>query len=149
MATSTIIQFLGNEAAGGTAATMNRRQIETFIAGGNITAKDFVMFDTAATGSDRVLTVKQASTVATVGQALTVGVALTGATTGNTVDVVIAGYCEANVDAATVAGSALIGPITTAGRADIAAAATTAPVIAVALAADTSNVAPVCVFRLF
>jgi hypothetical protein len=42
----------------------NRRQVETFIAGATVVVGDWLMFDTSATGSARVLTVIQATNVA-------------------------------------------------------------------------------------
>ena len=54
MATSTLIQFLE---AGEAGDTSNRRQVETFIAGGAIAAGDWVQLDTGETGADRVLQV--------------------------------------------------------------------------------------------
>ena len=65
--------------------------------------------------------------------------------------IVIAGYVEkANVAGATVAGSALIGPIGTAGRAEIEVpGTTTGSVCGIALAADTANIAPVFVIKKY
>ena len=118
------------------------------VAGGSILLGDVVAFDTTQTGEDRVQVVVQAATTATVGNARAFGFAAAAAVSGETVPVVVAGYFEsANVDGATVAGSPLCGPVTAAGRAEVCAAAMTAPVFAVALAADSSNVAPVFVFR--
>ena len=118
------------------------------IAGGSILLGDVVAFDTTQTGEDRVQVVVQAGTTATVGNARAFGFAAAAAVSGETVPVVVAGYFEsANVDGATVAGSPLCGPVTAAGRAEVCAAAMTAPVFAVALDADSSNVAPVFVFR--
>jgi hypothetical protein len=123
-------------------------QTLTFIAGGTIVAGDVVAFDTSLTGADAAATVIQCALTATVGNARAIGFATAAAVSGETVPVVVAGYFKsANVDAATVAGSPLCGPVTANGRAEIAAAAMTAPVFAVALAADVSNVAPVFVFR--
>ena len=62
MATSTLVQFI---AAGEGADTSNRRQVETFIAGGTIVAGDVVALDTTQTGADKVLYVIQAANVAT------------------------------------------------------------------------------------
>jgi hypothetical protein len=134
-------------ADGGPSPVLDTQTMQ-FIAGGSITAGDVVAFDTTQSGKNRVQVVVQAATVATVGNALAVGFAQESAVSGQTFSVVVGGYyASANVDGATVAGSALIGPITAAGRCDIAAAATTAPVLAIALAADASNVAPVFVIR--
>ena len=151
MATSTLVQLLANEAEGGTAATSHRTQSETFIANGAITLGDWVAFDTSKTGSDRALYVIRAAGVATVGSQACIGVALATAGIGDQIRVCTAGYVDsANVAATTVAGSALIGPIGTAGRAEIENPGTTSGgVIAVALAADTANIAPVIVFKRF
>jgi hypothetical protein len=150
MATSTIIQFLGNEAAGGTASTMNRSQVETFIAGGSITAGDFVILDTSQTGSDRALYVIQSP--ATAGNALVVGVAKTGATTGQKVDVVVAGYyATANVVTGVNAGEAITTSGATAGRClkYLTGTHTNTDPIGVVLANAASNVAPVIIFKHF
>lgn len=150
MATTQIIQLLSPEASGGTAGSMNRTQTETFIANGSITKGHFVAFDTGKTGSDRVLYVIQSAGVATVGNSLTIGVALATAAAGEKIDVCVSGYCAyAYVDGSTVAGTPLCGPIGTAGQAGLAAAATTSPVIAVGLDADTANFAPVFVTKVF
>jgi len=150
MATSTIVQFLGNEAAGGTSSTMNRAQIETFIAGGSITAGDFVILDTSQTGSDRDLYVIQSP--ATAGNPLCIGVAKTGATVGQKVDVVVAGYyATANVVTGVLKGEAVVTSGATAGRALKYATGThtNTDAIAVALADAASNVAPVHIFKHF
>ena len=95
MATSTLIQFLGDgitSPTGAGADTMNRRQVETFISGAAIVAGDVVMLDTTKTGADRALYIKQASAVAT-GNPLAIGVALdAAAAAGEQVRVVVAGY---------------------------------------------------------
>ncbi len=123
-------------------------ETQAFLAGGSITAGDVVAFDTSKTGSDAVAYVVQAATVATVGNSAAFGFAKNSASAGSLVQVVVGGYfASANVDGATVAGAPLCGPVTAAGRAEICGAAMTAPVFAVALAADVSNVAPVYVFR--
>ena len=118
------------------------------IAGGSITAGDVVAFDTSQSGEDRVQVVVQAAGVATVGNARAIGFAQTSAVAGEAFPVVVGGYfANANVDGATVAGSPLCGPVTANGRAEVCAAAMTAPVLAVALEADTTNVAAVYVLR--
>lgn len=121
-------------------------KVMDFIAGGSITAGDVVAFDSSQSGANRVQVVVQAAGVATVGNSLAIGFAKNSASAGERVGVVVSGYYDAaNVDGSTVAGSALCGPIGTNGQAALAVAASTAPVLAVALAADTSNVAPVFV----
>jgi hypothetical protein len=154
MGTPTDIQYLGavgDPTAGNDAGQSYRTQVETFIAGGTIGAADLVAFDSSKTGHERVLYVVEAGAVATVGNPGVIGVALNAASAGETVQVVVAGYCaSANVDGATVAGSALIGPIGTAGRAAIEAPGTTTGAVwGVALAADSANLAPVVVFKRF
>jgi len=156
MATSTNIQYLESTAKdefGATvqigAGTSDRRQVETFLAGAAITAGDWVMFDTAATGAARVLTVIQATFAAT-GRPLTVGVALNAATAaGQKVDVVVSGYVEnANVATATTVGQAL-GIITVAGRAELNVAGALGPPCGVALEGAASNLCDVWVFKNF
>ena len=148
MATSTLVQFL---AAGEASSTSDRRQVETFLAGGAITAGHLVGMDLTKTDADKALYVTQAAGVATVGSKNVVGVALASAAAGERVDVVVAGYVDsAYVDGATAAGSALIGPIGTAGQAAIEApGTTTGAVLGVALAADTANFAPIFLFKRF
>lgn len=149
MATSTLIQFLASGEAG---ATSNRRQVESFIAGGNIGAGDWVQFDTGATGADRVLKVIQGTAAFATGNPLICGVAIAPAATGQRVDVVVAGYAEgANVAAAVnAAGIALVVDNTAAGRAVAIAAADTAPACGVSLeAASVGNACDVWVFKQF
>lgn len=110
MATSTLIQFLGT---GEGAATSNRRQVETFLAGGTIAAGDAVAFDLSKTDADKVLYVLEATAAA---KALIVGIALTAASAGEQVDVVVSGYvASADVATGVAAGDQLCGSAT-AGR---------------------------------
>ena len=155
MATSTTIQYLLATAKDEFGATVtlptasNRRQIETFIAGAAITSGDWVMFDTAATGAARVLTVIQATFAAT-GQPLTVGVAIQSATAaGESVDVVVGGYVEnANVATAVTVGQGLsISAVN--GRGSAAAATALAPFCGVALEGAASNLCDVWVIKQF
>lgn len=165
MATSTLIQKLdatafessktvpGSYTSVSTPDVSNRRQIETFIAGATVVAGDWLMFDTSKTGATRVLTVIQATAVAT-GNALVVGVCLGSAetdgslTAGSKINVIISGYAEVvNVDGAVVAGDPLTVD-TTAGRAHVAVAADVVT-CGVALAADVTNVAPVWIYKKF
>ena len=148
MATTTLVQFLA-EGEGGD--TSNRRQVETFLAGGAIAKGDWVALDTSQTGADRALFVVEAAGVAITGNAAAMGVALADAAADERIDVVVAGYvAEANVAGATVAGDALVGPIGTAGEAAIEVpGTTTGAVCGIALDADTSNVAPVMVVKRF
>ena len=152
MATSTLVQLLSTEAQGGSAASMNRSQEETFIAGGTIAAGDWVSWDaTGQTLSDAALYVIEAIAVGTVGNSLAFGVAKEAAVSGAKVRVCIGGYCVvASVPAATVQGSALIGPVTVAGQATIEVPGTTSGnLCGVALGADTANFAEVMVIKQF
>lgn len=155
MATSTLIQFLGDgitSPTGAGADTMNRRQVETFISGGALTVGDWVELDASKAGADAALFAKECAGVGTKGNAAAFGVTLDAAAgAGERVRIVIAGYVEkANVAGATVAGSALIGPIGTAGRAEIEVpGTTTGSVCGIALAADATNIAPVFVIKKY
>jgi hypothetical protein len=134
-------------ADGGPSPVLTTQTLQ-MIAGGSITAGDVVAFDTSQSGEDRVQVVVQAAGVATVGNARAIGFAQTSAVAGEAFPVVVGGYfANANVDGGTAIGTALVGPIGTAGQAALAAAASTAPVLAVALEADTTNVAAVYVLR--
>jgi hypothetical protein len=131
----------------------NRRQVETFIAGATVVVGDWLMFDTSATGSARVLTVIQATNVL-LGNSLVVGVCLGSAetdgslTAGSKINVVVAGYVEgANVDAAVVAGSPLVVD-TAAGRANVGVTGDIG-YCGVALEADVANKAAVWVYKRF
>ena len=155
MATSTLVQFLGDgitTPTGAGADTSNRRQVETFISAGALTKGDWVELDASKTGADRALYVKECVGVATKGNAAAIGVTLDAAAgAGEQVRIVIAGYvAEAAVASATVAGSALIGPIGTAGRAEIEVpGTTTGSVCGIALDVDTANIAPVIVVKKY
>jgi hypothetical protein len=122
MATNTLIQKLDPVADGFGASASNRRQVETFIAGGTIATGDAVALDTSKTGADRALYVVEAPANS---GALVVGIALNGASANETIAVVVTGYAAgANVESGVLAGQALyVG--TTAGRlAAISGAAT-------------------------
>ena len=150
MATSTLIQLLE---AGQGGDTSNRRQIETFLSGGALTKGDWVELDASKTGADRALYVKECSVVGTKGNAAAFGVTLDAAAGADEqVRIVVSGYvAEAAVDGATVAGSALVGPIGTAGRAEIEVpGTTTGSVCGIALGPDSpANIAPVFVIKKF
>jgi len=148
MATSTLIQFLD---AGQTSETMNRRQVETFLAGGAITAGDWIQPDLSKTSGDEMLYAIEAAGVATKGNPGVIGVALETVAAGDQVRVVVAGYvASASVAGATVAGDSLVGPIGVAGQAAIEVPGTTSgAVCGYALAADTANFAPVMVVKRF
>lgn len=127
--------------------TGDRSIVKTFLAGGAIAIGDAVAYDASKTGADRVLYVIEAAGVATLGNSGVIGVAKTAAAAaGNAVEVYMPGsYCPvASVAAATVAGSALIGPIGTAGQLAIEVpGTTTGKVFAVAAEADTANFAAI------
>lgn len=119
MATSTLVQFLE---AGEPSSTSNRRQIETFLAGGTIAAGDAVALDTSKTGADRALFVVEAPANS---GALVVGIALNGASANETVAVVVTGYAAgANVESGVLAGQALYVGATAGRLAAISGAAT-------------------------
>ncbi len=151
MATSSNIQYLS--AANDKVAVSNRRTTETFYAGGDITAGDFVCFDTSQTGADRVVYVIEAD----VGSATTkqaIGVCLdtidVSAVSDLRVEVVIKGYVEgANVANAVSAVGAPLSVGGTAGRAVSFAGADTLAPCAVALEAASGNTADVYVIGLF
>lgn len=140
-----MIQFLDT---GTGAATADKREIRTFIAGAAITALDWVQLDTSKTDSDRVLYAIQADTSISTGNPLVVGVALdAAAAAGDKVRVVVRGYVEgANVaSAVAAAGVALVVDNTAAGRAVAIAAADTTRPCGVTLEASASNKADVFV----
>jgi hypothetical protein len=157
MATSTLVQFLGDgitSPTGAGADTSNRRQVETFISGAAIAAGDVVMLDTSKTGADRALYIKQCANVAT-GNPLAVGVALNAAAAaGEQVRVVVSGYV-ADVDCAggtILIGAALSAGKTAAGEVNTAAAGDTAGLFAVALeakGATTANKVAIHIFKRF
>jgi len=157
MATQNIIQYLETSAyfadqrLGSTTSigieAMNRRQIETFLAGAAIAANDLVALDFSATGDGTIgITVVKADSSSADSIAV-VGFALNAAATGETVDVTIAGiHASANVASAVVKGDRLsISAV--AGQADTYVNSDTVPVIAYALENDTANVASVFVIK--
>jgi len=165
MATQTVIQYLEEERysslPGGASEpigpeTMNRRQIETFIANGAITAGDVVAHDATKTGADRALYVIQAANVAT-GNGLACGVAITSAAgAGDKVDVVISGYVEGvnctNSGAIGAANIPLSAGKTAAGEVEASANTDTAGCFAVsaeAKGATTANRVAVFVKKQF
>jgi hypothetical protein len=128
-------------------AALDRRCVEVFLAGGTISAGDWVALDTGETGSARAIQVIEAAAVAT-GNALVIGVALEAVVAGEKVTVVTRGYVEG---ASVTTGVALGAPLvvdTTAGRADAAAAADVAPPCGVALELAAGNLADVYVYGL-
>ena len=154
MSSNRLIQFLDTTLGDGSAITSpvsNRREVETFIAGGAITAGDWVAFDSTKTGQARAATVIECPGVATKGNPRAFGVSLETVAADELVKVVTAGYVEgASVAGATIAGTPLVGPIGTAGRAEVEApGTTTGSVCGIALEADTANFADVMVIKQF
>ena len=130
MATTSLIQFT---AAGSAADTMNRQQVETFIAKEAITAGDWVAFDYAAADGDVTLGIYKAdgnsSPVRT-----PMGVALESVATGQLVRVCISGVCDALVGDNAGGGNAigtLLQITNTAGQVDLASAGSAQPVCGV------------------
>jgi len=172
MATSTTIQYLQTvDAVTGASlgpSPSNRRQIETFlttlvnVAGGaatiSITDGSWMAFDTNKSGASAAVFVTEAASVGG-GNPLVCGVLLdavsaTFPASSPALDtrvvpcnVVVAGFAEADVDGAVVAGSPLTVD-TTPGRAHVAVTGDI-HVCGVALAADVANVAPVIVYKTF
>lgn len=157
MATQNIIQYLettqyfADQRDGSTTSigpeAMNRRQIETFIAGGVIAANDLVALDFSATGDGTIgITVVKANS-GSVDSIAALGFALSSAAAaGETVDVTIAGiHVSANV--ATVAKGDRLKISAVAGQADVYGNTDNVPVLAYALEADTANVASVFVIK--
>tara|TARA_Y100000034_G_scaffold133869_1_gene200726 strand:- start:866 stop:1342 length:477 start_codon:yes stop_codon:yes gene_type:complete len=158
MATSTLIQFL-DSSTGVTAATSNRRQVETFLAGGAITAGDWVFFDVSQTGADRVLYIVQspASGAIPVQSGMAIGVALDSGVAGDKIDVVVGGYhAAANCDAGIAIG-ATVTQGTVAGRCapseyvetGVPANYASPTPIGLTLGAVVANVGPVWVYKRF
>lgn len=105
MPTNNLLQYLESQDSDGSAysaATSHRRQVETFIAAGTIVAGDVVAFSfsNGDAPGDAVLNVVKASA-----DSHCVGVALVGASTGDKIDVVVSGVCEAKVDGKNNAGN--------------------------------------------
>ena len=157
MATTQIIQYLESAQVTGLgvsapvgASTMDRSQVETFLAGGSITAGDFVVFDTSKTGANRVLYTIQSP--ATAGQSIVVGVALNTAATGEKVKVVVSGYvASANVVTGVLKGESITTSGATAGRClkYLTGTHTNAGPIGVALEDAAANVAACWIFKHF
>ena len=162
MATNTLLQCLNEGSDFGVTAS-NRRQVEVYIAAETVAEKDAVSFDLSQTDDgDKALKIVKADTGTPEDRAF-VGVVLKSAEPDGSLDagarifVVVAGPVEANVAGATGAGSILqIG--STAGQlavrqvaVDEAGSATfdLYPIAAIAVEADTSNVATVFVYKQF
>jgi len=107
MATATTLQYLEETDSAGNAystGTSNRRQIETFIAGGAIGAGDVVVFNVADGGGSEVVL----EVIEGIADGPAIGVALAAAATGDRVDVCISGLAEAQVKGANNGGAAAI-----------------------------------------
>jgi|13_taG_2_1085334.scaffolds.fasta_scaffold01513_3 hypothetical protein len=139
MATSTLIQYLETERYGslpgaGTEAvgedSMNRRQVETFIAAAAILAGQTVSLDASQTADgDKAIKVKPSDTGNT-DLVCPVGVALAAAAIGEKVEVCVRGVCKAG--AAAHAKGDVLTVTGTAGVLDTTAAATS-PAVAISL----------------
>jgi hypothetical protein len=166
MATSTLIQKLdstafessktvpGSYTAISPKGVSHRLQTEVFLASATVAVGDAVAFDLSKTADgDKTLYVIKADTdVAT--STCVVGIVLGSAETDGSLTaeskvlVLTSGVASANVDGATVAGSNLtVGA--TAGQLAVASAAATFPVVAIAVEADTANVAKVLFINQF
>ena len=152
MSTSTTLQYLDHENKDGETygiTASNRRQIETYIAGGTIAANDLVAFDfSKTTDAEVALTVVKADSGSTDSIAV-VGFALAGASAGEKVDITVAGiHVSANVAGAVAKGDRLsISAV--AGQADTYVNSDTVPIIGYALEDDATNVASVMVIKQF
>ena len=153
MATSTLIQLLE---AGQGGDTSNRRQVETFIAGGAIASGDWVSLDVSKAGADKALYVIEAP--ATASDARCIGVALAAAAADEQIRVCVAGYvASANVATGTGIGQALtpngtagrVGPAEYIGNGSGAAAVRIPTVCGVTLTLAAANTAEVMVKKQF
>jgi len=166
MATSTLIQNLDSTAFESSTTVpgsytvispkgvSHRLQTEVFLASATVAKGDAVAFDLNKTADgDKTLYVIKADTdVAT--STCVVGIVLSSAETDGSLTaeskilVLISGVASASVDGATVAGSNLtVGA--TAGQLAVASAAATYPIVAIAVEADTANVAKVLFIKQF
>ena len=150
MATNTLLQYLQSDDGDGVAlgiTSSNRRQVERFIASHAIAANDLVALDFSKTADgDKVLYIRKA--LNTEISQVPIGFALNAATAeGDEVNVTIAGIHEsANVVNTVAAGDRLcISGV--AGQAMTIVATDTVPIVAVAVEADTANIATVVVLK--
>jgi hypothetical protein len=152
MATNTLLQYLQSTDGDGVAlgiTSSNRRQVERFIASSAIAANDLVALDFSKTADgDKALYIIKADD-SLISQ-VAIGFALNAATAaGDEVNVTIAGIHEsANVHSSVAAGDRLI-ISSVAGQAKVISASDTSPIVAVAVEADTGNVATVVVLKQF
>jgi len=149
MASATYLQSLDSVYADGDSRGVtpsNRRQTEIFIASDTINQYDAVSFDfSKAADGDKTLYVVRGMIAAT--SNCCIGIAQKAAVAGDTVEVVIAGITEANVEAATVQGDRLY--MNTIGQLAVYGAAITLPIVAHATEADTGNIATVIFLKQF
>jgi hypothetical protein len=166
MATSTLIQYLETtDAVTGAslgASPSNRRQVETFFAGGTVAVGDAVALDVSKTGATKAVTVIEAPANS---GALVMGVCIGSAdsdgslTAGSKVNVVVTGYvASADVETGVAAGQALVVGATAGRFAALANAATStsgvfisAPVTGTGAAQNTAHglgVVPDLVFAI-
>lgn len=148
MATNTTLQYLettGENALGASvdlATASNRRQIETFLSGGTIPALSPVKFDTSATGSARAVTVVKTGSDGDPG----IGIALKAASSGDKVEVVVAGYVENALSSGTINAGEYV---QCADGKVKAATAGTHDLFGVALEAAASSTVDMYVFKRF
>jgi hypothetical protein len=143
MATTDIINYMQ---AGADVDSMNRRKVESFISAGAIAANDVVSLDgNQAIDADVALYIVKADSD-TAETNIPVGIALDSAAgVGEVVRVVVRGIAEANVNAATAAGNSLTTD-SVAGQLGVYVNTDTTRIVAVALEADSANVATVYVY---
>lgn len=139
--------FAGTQDVSGTQAYVERTEdIRTFIAGGSITAGDWVQFDASGqTAIGDVCVVVQAAVVAT-GNPAAIGVAVEAGVSGKPVRVQVAGYIASCNNSAS-AGESLIVAGTTAGRAEAQAATDLCAPNGFATADSSSNAGPAFIYR--
>ena len=155
MATSDLVQYLSakdRSTGASSVGASDRRVVETFFAGADITAGDIVCFDTSQTGADRVVYVVPADAdAAATHQAI--GVCLDTIDVSEVSDlrvqVVIKGYVEGANVATGVAAGACLNAGSTAGRAVAYLAADAEAPFGQTLELAAGNVADIWVFGLF
>jgi len=157
MSSSTLIQKLDkvtdplvSGTVGSTESTSHRSETEWFIAGAAISSGDWVAFDaTQIQVADRTLVVLPCANVA-LGNALTVGVALSAVASGARVQVCISGLCaKAKVVAGVAAAGVPLAIVANTVSAEANVAANIAPPCGVSLAASAAGTAPVWVYKYF
>ena len=144
MATSTLLQSLN----AGDSVSSHRRQTETFIAAGDITAGDAVAFDFSQTETaDKVLYVVRLDSASSTANCF-VGIANWSGAAGDKVEVTLAGHAEANVATGVAQGNALEASAT-GGRLAAYANTSISAIAAVAASAESANRALVIVKKQF